>query len=271
MPLTTAWVANARSRSAGSKPSIRFQSARYGDAGSWAWMATTRRTAAGTSSGARSSSSWRARVARFSARADRGIHEWCRPARPRVHRLDLGHAHRSSPYRLAPARRLPRRRGLRVGLLRPRRGDDGHPRRAGGRHAGSGTSRPATSRARRSWPTSTAGSPAGRRSRWRRSARARRTSSRASRTRSSTARRWSRSPARRARTSSTRSRTSSSTSRGCSSRSRSGRRGSGAPDAIPETVARAFRTARLEKPGPDPHRAARGHRRHRASTRRSCR
>ena len=133
VPLTTVYVAYASSRYAGSNDSIRFQSARYGDAGSCAWRATTRWTASGTDSGARSSSSWRPSVARFSARADRGMPTCCRPARLHVH-LDLGHAHRSPPDRRAPARRLPRRRGLRMGLLRPRRGDDGHPRRAGGRH-----------------------------------------------------------------------------------------------------------------------------------------
>ena len=36
--------------------------------------------------------------------------------------------------------------------------------------------------------------------------------------------------------------------------------------AIPEIVRKAFRVATLEKPGPDPHRAARGHRRDRRST-----
>ena len=61
------------------------------------------------------------------------------------------------PPRCRPARRLPRGRGLRVRLLGARRGDDGHPRRAVATTRRSATSRPATSRARRSWPTSTAG------------------------------------------------------------------------------------------------------------------
>ena len=58
----------ARSRSAGSKPAMRFHSARYGDAASWACTATTRRTASTTSSGSRRSSSCRASVARLSPR-----------------------------------------------------------------------------------------------------------------------------------------------------------------------------------------------------------
>ena len=104
--------------------------------------------------------------------------------------------------------------------------------------APSATSRPATSRAPRSWPTSTAASPAAPPSRWRRSGRARRTSSPASPTPTSTARRWSRSPARRPRTSSTRRPTRSSTSSTCSRRSRSGTRASSGSRRSPRSSAR---------------------------------
>ncbi len=67
--LTMAWAAKAASTSAGSRSATRFQRARYGDAGSWAWMATTRRTASTTGIACRSSSSCRASVARLSRRA----------------------------------------------------------------------------------------------------------------------------------------------------------------------------------------------------------
>src|SRR5581483_7329891 len=62
----------AASRSVASKPATRFHSAMYGDAGSWACRATTRRTASTAGSGSRSSNSWRASVARLRRRAVSG-------------------------------------------------------------------------------------------------------------------------------------------------------------------------------------------------------
>ena len=56
----------AASRSAASKPVTRFHNARYGDAGSCACNATTRRTASPTSTASRPSSICRASVARLS-------------------------------------------------------------------------------------------------------------------------------------------------------------------------------------------------------------
>ena len=56
---TIAPSANARSRSLGSKPSMRFHSARYGAAGSWACSASTDRTASATPTGRRDDRPWR--------------------------------------------------------------------------------------------------------------------------------------------------------------------------------------------------------------------
>ena len=104
--------AKAASRSAGSKPATRFHSARYGEAGSWAWSATTRRTASTTASGSRCRSSCRASVARLSCRGVRATRDA---------------ATRTS----APARARPPRRGRwrAATCRRPR------PRRAATRHS----------------------------------------------------------------------------------------------------------------------------------------
>src|SRR6478672_3712652 len=60
---------NARWSVPGSKAAIRFHRARYGEAASWAWRATTRRTASTTGNFSRRRSSCRPRVARLSCRA----------------------------------------------------------------------------------------------------------------------------------------------------------------------------------------------------------
>ena len=159
--------------------------------------------------------------------------------------------HDRRPDRRPPPRRLPRRGGLRVRLLRARRGDDGRPRRA----------RRATTPVRAHHDPPRAGRGVhGRRLRPPHRPRRRRDGDaragrdeprhRRSPTPTSTGRRWSRSPARRAPTSSTRRPTRSSTSSGCSSRSRSGTPASSGSRRSPRSSARRSGVATLEKPGP---------------------
>ena len=145
---------------------------------------------------------------------------------------------RRTPGLERPARRVPRGRGLRVRLLRARRGDDGRPRR------------PLASEQR---PPHHHTPRAGRRVHGRRlrpphrplrrgdgDARARRhePAHRRRRRLPRSGARWSRSRARRRRTSCTRRRTRSSTSSGCSSRSPSGTTGSSGPTSFPRSSAR---------------------------------